>query len=179
LAARRAIQVPGVKIIGLDNSQQMVERCQALVAEDNSAVPVEILFADITKYPFERAGLFLMYFTLQFVAPGHRSSLLKRIYEALEPGGMLVLAEKLRFDDPNQQTWMETHHLAFKRSQGYSDLEIAKKRQAIENVLIPQSGPAHIDALHQAGFQQVYRWFQSLNFASFVAIKQPKEAKSS
>lgn len=171
LAARRAIQAPGARIIGIDNSAQMVKRCQTIIAEDNSAVAVDIIQADITNHPFERADLFLMYFTLQFVAPGERGPLLGRICDALAPGGALILAEKLAFDAPEEQSWMDEHHLAFKRAQGYSDLEIANKRQAIENVLIPQSEKAHIKALESAGFSRVYRWFQSLNFASFVAIK--------
>ena len=171
LAARRAIQAPGARIIGLDSSAQMVERCRAIVAEDNSSVPVEIHQADITQSPFEPASLFLMYFTLQFIPPTERPALLRRIGDALKPGGVLLLAEKLSFDSHHEQTWMDEHHLAFKRAQGYSDLEIANKRQAIENVLIPESEQAHIKALETAGFSRVYRWFQSLNFACFVAIK--------
>lgn len=171
LAARRAIQAPGARIIGLDSSAQMVERCRSIVAEDNSSVPVEIHQADITQYPFEPAALFLMYFTLQFIPPNERPTLLRRIGDALKPGGVLLLAEKLSFDSPHEQAWMDEHHLAFKRAQGYSDLEIANKRQAIENVLIPQSEQTHIKALEAAGFSRVYRWFQSLNFACFVAIK--------
>ncbi len=171
LAARRAIQAPGARIIGLDSSAQMVERCRAIVAEDNSSVPVEIHQADITQSPFEPAALFLMYFTLQFIPPTERPALLRRIGDALKPGGVLLLAEKLSFESPHEQTWMDEHHLAFKRAQGYSDLEIANKRQAIENVLIPESEQAHIKALETAGFSRVYRWFQSLNFACFVAIK--------
>lgn len=171
LAARRAIQVPGVEIIGLDNSLEMVTRCQQIIAEDNSTVPVDIQMADITKHQYQNASLCLMYFTLQFVSLNQRADLLQRIHEGLNPGGVLLLAEKLRFEAPQEQAWMDEHHLSFKRSQGYSDLEIAKKRQAIENVLIPQSATEHEDALKKAGFGHIHRWFQCLNFSCFVAIK--------
>lgn len=171
LAARRAIQVPGVEMIGLDNSPEMVARCQRIMAQDNSTVPVDIRVADITDHPYQNASLCLMYFTLQFVALSQRLGLLKRIYEGLNPGGVLLLAEKLRFETPEEQAWMDEHHLDFKRSQGYSDLEIAKKRQAIENVLIPQTAAEHETALKQAGFGHIHRWFQCLNFSCFVAIK--------
>ena len=171
LAARRAIQVPGVEMIGLDNSPEMVARCQHIIAQDNSTVPVEIQVADITEQHYQNASLCLMYFTLQFVSVDQRSGLLERIYEGLNPGGVLLLAEKLRFESADEQAWMDEHHLSFKRSQGYSDLEIAKKRQAIENVLIPQSAKEHEAALKQAGFGHIHRWFQCLNFSCFVAIK--------
>jgi len=171
LAARRAIQVPGVEMVGLDSSPEMVARCRSIVAEDNSTVPVDIQVADITEQTYEHASLCLMYFTLQFVALDQRADLLSRIYEGLIPGGVLLLAEKLRFDTPDEQDWMDEHHLSFKRSQGYSDLQIAKKRQAIENVLIPQTANEHERALKQAGFRHVHRWFQCLNFSCFVAIK--------
>lgn len=171
LAARRAIQAPGVEMVGLDNSPEMVARCRRIVAEDNSTVPVDIQVADITEHPYKNASLCLMYFTLQFVALNQRASLLRRIYEGLNPGGVLLLAEKLRFESAKEQVWMEEHHLSFKKSQGYSDLEIAKKRQAIENVLIPQTAHEHEMALQQAGFRHIYQWFQCLNFSSFVEIK--------
>lgn len=171
LAARRAIQAPGVRIVGLDSSEQMVARCRAVVAKDNSSVPVEIQHADITDYVFEPTSVFLMYFTLQFIPPEKRSALLERIYHALQPGGVLLLAEKLAFDTEEEQSWMDMHHQDFKRAQGYSDLEIANKRQAIENVLIPQTAEQHVQALESLGFKPVIRWFQSLNFACFAAIK--------
>lgn len=171
LAARRAIQVPGVEMVGLDSSPEMVARCRGIVAEDNSTVPVDIQVADITEYSYENASLCLMYFTLQFVALDQRANLLSRICEGLNAGGVLLLAEKLCFDTPQEQAWIDEHHLSFKRSQGYSDLEIAKKRQAIENVLIPQTAHEHERALEQAEFRHVHRWFQCLNFSCFVAIK--------
>jgi tRNA (cmo5U34)-methyltransferase len=171
LAARRAIHVPNVRIIGVDNAPDMVERCRALVAQDNSNVPVDIVLGDVIHHNYEDASLFLMYFTLQFVAPKERLGLLQKIHRALTPGGALLLAEKLCFDEADGQTWMDEHHLDFKRSQGYSDLEIANKRQAIENVLVPQTQTSHEEALALAGFRQTRLWFQCLNFAAFVAIK--------
>ena len=170
LAARRAVTAAGVEIIGVDNAPHMVSRCREVVEQDNSAVPVTIVEGDITSTTIEWASVVMLYFTLQFVAPEHRPGLLKRIYDGMAPGGTLLLAEKLAFD-AQEQAWMDEHHVAFKRDQGYSDLEIAQKRQAIENVLIPQSEASHRAALAQAGFQQTYGWFQAFNFACFVAIK--------
>ncbi|MFP4207377.1 MAG: carboxy-S-adenosyl-L-methionine synthase CmoA [Wenzhouxiangella sp.] len=170
LAARRAIQTPDVEIIAVDRSPQMVTRCRQIVAEDNSIVPVRVIEADLDTVPIEQASVVLMYFTLQFIEPERRAALMARIAAGLRPGGVLLLAEKLRFP-LHQQSWMDEHHHAFKRAQGYSDLEIARKRQALENVLIADDRATHHQRLHAAGFGEVIDWFQCLNFAAFAAIK--------
>ena len=172
LAARRAVQVPGVDIIAVDRSPQMVARCRQIVAEDNSIVPVSVIETDLCELPLERASLVLMYFTLQFIEPQRRDALLRRIAAALLPGGVLLLAEKLAFDGPDQ-AWLDRHHHAFKRAQGYSDLEIARKRQALENVLIADCRTTHHRRLADAGFDQVIDWFQCLNFSCIAAVKGP------
>jgi len=170
LAARRAIQAPGVEIIAIDQSPQMVARCRQIIADDNSMVPVRVIEGDVCEVPIERASVVLMYFTLQFIAPERRAALMRRIAENLLPGGVLLLAEKLAFDAPDQ-SWLDRHHHAFKRAQGYSDLEIARKRQALENVLIADSRETHHQRLLDAGFDQVIDWFQCLNFCCFAALK--------
>ncbi|MGY6555142.1 MAG: carboxy-S-adenosyl-L-methionine synthase CmoA [Wenzhouxiangella sp.] len=170
LAARRAVQAPGVDIIAVDRSPQMVARCRQIVAEDNSIVPVSVLEGDACDIPIERASLVLMYFTQQFIDPDKRPALLRRIADGLLPGGVLLLAEKLAFDQ-DAQDWLDHHHHAFKRAQGYSDLEIARKRQALENVLIADTRQAHHQRLLEAGFEQVIDWFQCLNFCCFAAVK--------
>ena len=170
LVARRAIQASGVEIIAVDSSPQMTARCQQIVDDDNSLVPVEVVTADICDVPVADASVVMMYFTLQFIEPARRDPLITRIAAGLRPGGVLLLAEKLKF--PGQsQIWMDHHHHAFKRAQGYSDLEIARKRQALENVLIADDRATHHDRLLSAGFDRVIDWFQCLNFACFAAIK--------
>ena len=84
---------------------------------------------------------------------------------------MTGLSEKIRLPGEPQQTRFTHWHHEFKRLNGYSDLEISQKRQAIENVLIPESVEDHLQRLQRAGFREVYCWFQCFNFASFVAIK--------
>lgn len=171
LAARRAVGVDEVEIIAADTSPDMVERCREILAADNSRVPVEVLEADACELPIENASVVMMYFTLQFIAPERRSALLAKIARGLRPGGVLLLAEKLAFEPESTQAWLDTHHHDFKRAQGYSDLEIARKRQALENVLVPETREAHHARLRQAGFDQVIDWFQCFNFAAFAAVR--------
>lgn len=171
LAARRAVQVDEVRIIAADTSPDMVSRCREIIAADNSRVPVDVVEADACELPIENASVVLMYFTLQFIAPERRDALLKNIAAGLRPGGVLLLAEKLAFEPETHQDWLDTHHHDFKRAQGYSDLEIARKRQALENVLIAETRADHHRGLKAAGFDQVVDWFQCFNFAAFAAVK--------
>ena len=99
-----------------------------------------------------------------------RTALLSRIRQSLLPGGALILSEKLRFNDAEEHALLTDLHVAFKRANGYSELEIAQKRSAIENVMKPDSLEEHRERLLAAGFSQVVVWFQCLNFASLIAL---------
>ena len=91
-----------------------------------------------------------MNFTLQFVKPEARDELLARIYEGLLPGGMLILSEKILFEDSAlNDLFIEMYH-RFKEQQGYSKLEISRKRAALEKVLIPETIAAHESRLQES-----------------------------
>lgn len=171
LAARRAVQAEAVRIVSVDSSPSMIERCRALMAADNSRVPVDVLEADILDVPIENASIVMLYFTLQFIALEQRDALIRKIYEGMNPGGVLLLAEKLNFQNAMHQRWLDEHHHDFKRAQGYSDLEIARKRQALENVLVPETRDQHHQRLQRAGFSLIVDWLQCFNFAAMAAIK--------
>ncbi len=171
LAARRAVRADDVGIVAVDRSPDMVARCREVMADDNSRVPVEVIEADIRDIPIENASVVLVYFTLQFLPLAERDALVARIHDTLVPGGVLVLAEKLAFEPSARQDWLDTHHHDFKRSQGYSDLEIARKRQALDNVLVPETRQQHHARLDRAGFATVVDWFQCFNFAAIAAVR--------
>lgn len=171
LAMRRHITEPGCRIIAVDNSAAMVKRCQRHLNAFRSDVPVEVLEADIRELPLENAAMVVINFTLQFLAKPDRNALIQRIYKALNPGGILVLSEKIV--SPHHQSnhlLIELHH-DFKRANGYSELEISQKRTALENVMQPDSIAEHQGRLQQAGFSESTLWFQCFNFCSMVAFK--------
>ena len=173
-ALRRHVRTDDCRVIAVDNSHAMVERCREyLHAQDamfQELLPVEVIEADILALDFQPASLVALNFTLQFIAPQQRLELLGRIRQALLPGGALILSEKLRFEDEQEHALLGELHLAFKRANGYSELEIAQKRSAIENVMKPDSLEQHRERLLAAGFSQVVPWFQCLNFASLIAL---------
>ena len=112
-----------------------------------------------------------MNFTLQFIQPDLRDQLINKIYDSLVPGGALLLSEKIKFEDPEVDRLIVDLHHKFKKSMGYSDLEIAQKRSAIENILLPETSQTHFERMNKAGFKQVTTWFQCFNFCSFLAVK--------
>jgi len=171
LAMRHRIQAADCKIIGVDNSAAMLARCEQVIAADSGEIPVELVEAQIQDIKLQNASMAVLNFTLQFIPVEERLDMLRNICAGLNSGGVLIISEKVAFDDePHQHLMTELHH-NFKRANGYSDLEIAQKRAAIENYLIPETLDAHRQRLRQAGFSSVDVWFQCFNFASLIAIK--------
>jgi len=174
LAMRRHITAEGCRVVGVDNSSAMIQRCQENVNQADKHgcdVPVSLVCADIQQADIQNASLVALNFTLQFLSPDERLAMLTSIYQGLLPGGALVLSEKICFDDTNKQEMFTDLHHDFKRANGYSDLEISQKRQTIENVLIPDTLEQHKERLMNAGFSSVHCWFQCFNFISLYAIK--------
>lgn len=171
LSARRNIKQPNVKIIGIDNSQPMVERCRQHVQAYHSEIPVEILLDDIRNIQIENASMVILNFTLQFLPPADRTALLEKIYAGLNPNGVLVLSEKFRFEDETVDNLLIDLHHQFKRANGYSELEVSQKRAAIENVMRIDSINTHKVRLKNVGFSHTELWFQCFNFGSMIAVK--------
>ncbi|MDP4535825.1 carboxy-S-adenosyl-L-methionine synthase CmoA [Alkalimonas collagenimarina] len=171
LAMRRHISASGSKIIAVDNSAAMVQRCQRHLSAFRSEVPVEVLEADICELPLENAAMVVINFTLQFLAKPQRNDLIERVYQALKPGGLLVLSEKIVSENVQSNDLLIELHHNFKRANGYSELEISQKRTALEKVMQPDSIAEHQVRLQQAGFAESTLWFQCFNFCSMVAFK--------
>lgn len=171
LSLRQKITASRCRIVAVDSSPEMIERCRKIIALDRSAVAVEMMCSDIREIEVKRASVVVLNFTLQFIPIVDRLELLAKVYRGLLPGGVLIISEKLHLADTQQQSLFREMHHAFKSAQGYSDLEISQKRTALENVLIPESLPTHEKRLKQAGFKSCGVWFQYFNFASMIALK--------
>lgn len=171
LSMRHRLTKEGCEIISVDNAQAMIERLDKILQRDNSKTPVKTLCSDVQDVDIDNASVIVMNFTLQFIPLSGRKKIMAKIYNGLNEGGCFILSEKLAFADTGEnEIQMDLHH-AFKKSNGYSDLEIAQKRSALENVLIPETKEIHMQRLKEAGFTQIFPWFQCFNFASFIAIK--------
>ncbi|MDQ7005040.1 MAG: carboxy-S-adenosyl-L-methionine synthase CmoA [Ghiorsea sp.] len=172
LALAHGVKVEGCEIIGVDNSQAMLEKCANNVSQ--SPVPILLKQDDIQNINIKDASVVVLNFTLQFIAKEERLALLQRIYAGMRQGGVLILSEKVSFSDEFEQDKHIILHESFKKSQGYSELEVSRKRQSLENVLIPESISAHHARLQASGFEQSQTWFQCFNFVSILAYKLEK-----
>ena len=159
------------KIIAVDNSISMLEKCRQIISQHTEHDCVDLRCGDLLKVDFERSSMTIMNYTLQFVPVEMRLQLLTDIQQATLPGGVVVLSEKITFQDPQINDEMIELHQAFKRSNGYTALEISQKRAALENVLIPEPYSVHQKRLHEAGFSRIQVICQALNFCTMLAIK--------
>ena len=175
LAMRQGIQVPDCRIIAVDNAEAMVDRCERIIARDDetagSRTPVEILHGDIRDVPIVNASMVVMNYTLQFLDLAGRDALIMKIFDGLQPGGLFLLSEKVVDENPHMEDLLVDLHHEHKRRNAYSELEISRKRAALENVLVPETVAAHRERLNQAGFAHSGVWLRYFNFVSIVAIK--------
>ncbi len=158
-----------VKIFSIDNSQEMLDQCSRNLS--GIEANIQYICDDIENIQFENASLIVLNLTLQFIKPKNRSKLVKRMYDSLLPGGALIISEKIIHENEEINKSLISLHESFKRENGYSETEIAQKRKAIEEVLIPESIENHLRRLNDAGFKKPLVQMQCINFASFLAVK--------
>ena len=172
IAIANEVTKPGCRIVAVDNSEAMLTRARA-TTNDRLVNPqaIEWLRKDITDMSFEACSVVVLNFTLQFIAIEQREDLLINIKNSLVPGGLMILAEKVVHDDTQSQQSLTNLHHDFKRANGYSELEIAGKRQAIENILVPETPSAHEARLTRAGFSEITEFFHCINFKAWLAVK--------
>ena len=171
LAMSFAVQTAGTKIIAVDNSEAMVSRFKHTLNDNQGGIPVEIHLENMVDTNIENASVVVLNFTLQFLDREQRQALINRISAGMNPGGALVISEKICFENEQEQNDQTNWHHDFKRTQGYSDLEIAQKRNALEDVLRPETEAAHMERFKQAGLRNSQRWFQCFSFVSYIAFK--------
>ncbi len=171
VAISHCIEGRNASVIAVDNSDAMLQKCRGILDADRATTAVELVNADICDIHIHNASMVVMNFTLQFVPVGKRPALLEKIYRGLNPGGCLIISEKLSFEPESLNNLLGELHHDFKRGQGYSDLEISQKRDSIENVLVPETLDTHIQRLRACGFSSASPWFQCFNFCSLVALK--------
>lgn len=173
LAMQHNINAPGCRIVAVDNAPAMVSRCRDLLAADEKSGPTEIsvIEANIQEVEITHASMVVMNYTLQFLPLAERPAIIEKIAKGMLPGGVLILSEKVVDEDPVVEKSLQNLHHEFKRRNAYSDLEISRKRAALENVLVPETVKAHKQRLDDAGFSNVGVWLRYFNFISIIAIR--------
>jgi len=158
-----------MKLKGLDNSQAMLDRaiqkCHAFGAD------IELEFADMLTYDYAQEDIVIANYTLQFIRPMQRVKLVENIYQNMDSDGIFIFSEKVVFDDKILDKQMIDIYYNYKKKQGYSEYEIAQKREALENVLIPFTIKENIQMCKDAGFTKIETIYQWANFVTFIAKK--------
>ena len=175
LAMRQGIGEPGCRIVAVDLAPAMIERCKQVVAKDTCLpglmTDVDLVLSDIRDVEFVNASMVVLNYTLQFVDLADRGALLRRIREGMNEGGILVLSEKVVDENAHMEQLLVDLHHEHKRRHDYSELEISRKRAALENVLIPETVAAHRARLQAAGFSHSAVWLRYFNFVSIIAMR--------
>ncbi|MGB6223600.1 carboxy-S-adenosyl-L-methionine synthase CmoA [Haloferula sp.] len=163
---------PDVRFVGIDNSSEMLERCRTKMSERGMSREVDLQFGDLNHdLEIENASLVLLVLTLQFVRPLYRDKLIARILEGMNENGALILVEKVIGEDSLFNRQFIKYYYDMKRRNGYSELEISQKREALENVLIPYKLLENREMLLRSGFRYCDTFFKWYNFTGMIAVK--------
>ena len=168
LAMHQGIRAEGCRIIAVDSSEAMIEKCRTVLAGKNE---IEVRLADIRDVAIDNASMVVMNYTLQFLDPDARDAMLRRIADGMLEGGLFLLSEKVVDENAHMEDLLVDLHHEHKRRNDYSELEISRKRAALENVLIPETVAQHRERLANAGFSHSAVWLRYFNFVSIVAIR--------
>jgi tRNA (cmo5U34)-methyltransferase len=160
------------RFVGIDSSPDMLAVARRKLDELDAPLRVELREADLDRgAEVADATVVLLVLTLQFVRPLNRDRLLAQVYRGLRPGGCLILVEKVLGETPLWNRLFIRHYHELKRRNGYSELEIAQKREALENVLVPYRLEENCDLLARHGFESADVFFKWYNFCGLIAVK--------
>lgn len=162
-----------VKFHCIDNSPAMIEKSKEKLSgyvKDGHRITHECL--NLEDYKFKSgAGIIVSLFTLQFVNPGSRREIYRKVYESLREGGVFIVADKFYMGNGDVNDIFSDLHYDFKRTEGYSEEEIMAKRDSLRGIQKPDRLEVTIKSLQEAGFRETATFYQYLNFVGILAIK--------
>jgi len=140
-------------LVGIDNSQDMLDHCDRQFTLVNSDI-----------FPEIDCDAVLCNWTLHFIK--NKLDYLQKIYNNLSPSGFLILSDKTSLEP------LPIHfYHKYKSNRGVSQKEIADKALAVQDIMFIHSPEWYLNILKQVGFQQVHIFDASWCFTSFMARK--------
>ncbi len=162
----------GVHFVGVDSSSEMLDKARQKLTEQRLQHSYDLVCADLNAgVQMSNASVTIMNLTLQFIRPLHRQKLMRDIAAGTNKDGCLILIEKVLSKDTMLNRFFIKHYYAFKQRNGYSDLEISQKREALENVLVPYRVEENVELLLSSGFSWCELFFKWYNFCGLIAVK--------
>ncbi len=158
-------------MMAVDSSQPMLDRYASRLKEKKTASSIFLVCNLVENIAIANASVVVLNLTLQFISPHRRQRMIQTIYDGLCPGGLLLVTEKIVHENNKMDALEQQYYKKFKRENGYSDLEISQKRDALEDVLVPDTLETHRQRLRGAGFVNIDTWLKWFNFAAMLAIK--------
>jgi tRNA (cmo5U34)-methyltransferase len=159
--------------IGIDVSEPMLAASRERFKEQIEKGVVDIRYHDLRKgYPDVRTSLTLCVLTLQFTPIEYRQRILRSIYLHTQPGGALILVEKLLGASAELDDLMVNNYLLMKALNGYTLEQIDRKRLSLEGVLVPLTAQFNETLLANAGFREVDCFWRWMNFGAWVAVRE-------
>lgn len=159
------------RVSAIDNSEPMVIKYKDRLIKSGLSEKISVTCSDIRDVNIKNASVVVMNLTLQFLPETDRAEFIKRIHDALNPGGVFLITEKIHHKDELLDQLEQTFYYRFKKENGYSELEISQKREALENVLVPDTLEQHMERFEKAGFSHTAIWHKWFNFCSFICVK--------
>ncbi len=166
-------QYQAFTMVGVDSSWPMLEKYRQRLPQFGPGGAINLVCGSMEDIKIENASVVVVNLTLQFLDAARRDGLICRIFSGLLPGGILLLMEKTVHPDAFGNALEQDIYRQFKQENGYSDLEISQKRDALEKVLVPDTLETHFRRLEQAGFSFVDVWLKWFNFSGIIAVKSP------
>ena len=171
LAVLNSVEHDDYELILVDQSKPMIEQCRASLENKSQQVACTFIEQDIRRVEIKNASFVLLNLVLQFLPVSDRQACINSIYEGLLSHGVLLISEKIIAQTEDETDTVDQLFMNFKKRSGYSDLEISQKRQALENVMQPETVDDHKKRLMDAGFSKVIVLMQALNFVTLLAVK--------
>jgi tRNA (cmo5U34)-methyltransferase len=163
---------PDIHFVGIDDSEEMLKKCKTNFDAEGVQRKYELQWVDLNQgVKIENASVVVMCLTLQFIRPLYREKLLKDIFDQMNENSCFILIEKVLGEDSLFNRLFIDYYYDFKRRNHYNDMEIAQKREALENVLIPYKLMENRELLLNTGFRYVDTFFKWYNFSGMIAVK--------
>jgi len=158
-------------MIAVDNSIEMIDTYNKRLNQKPLGCNISTICECIEHIDIQNASVVVINLTLQFLPVSLRDSIIDKIYKGLNKNGILLLSEKIKHKEASLANLQQNLYYSFKKENGYSNMEISQKRDALDNVLIPETVEEHIRRFKKSGFKHYDIWLKWFNFSSFICQK--------